>query len=123
MRPWSWNIVTGIRMLVHALVIAASCVVIAEGAAAEDCGRLAERYANAPNQITLAALQACLEAEQRGSPQATAFPSAPAWPSERAGEEALPVEPWARQPLRAWGDWPPAEPWAHTWKSWPDKTW
>ena len=122
MRSWSWNMATGIRILAHALGIATVCVAIAEGAAAEDCERVAERYANAPHQTTLAALQACLEAE-RGSLQATASPGALPWPAPHAGEEALPVEPWARQPQRGWGDWPSAEPWAHTPESWPDKPW
>ena len=36
---------------------------------------------------------------------------------------ALPVEPWVRQPTRARGDWPSAEPWVHTSESWPDKPW
>jgi len=117
MRAWSWNIATGIRILAHALVLAALCVAIAEGATdvPESCQSLAERYASAPDQATLVALQACLAAERPGALQVTASPSAPA--------DQLPVEPWVRQPTRARGDWPAAEPWAHTSKSWPDNPW
>jgi len=108
----------------HALVLAALCVAIAEGATdvPESCQSLAERYASAPDQATLVALQACLAAERPDALQATVSPSAPA--EQRAWGEGLPQEPWVRHHLtRARGDWPSAEPWAHTSKSWPDNPW
>ncbi len=117
---WGWNRVIGIQIAAGALVLAALGVPIAARAAEmpEDCHDLVVRFARAPDQgtpQTLAALQACLEAEQSGSLQATASPSAPA--------AQLPVEPWVRQPTRARGNWPSAEPWVHTSESWPDKPW
>ena len=103
-----------IRVAAHALVLAALCVAIAEGATdvLETRQSLAEWYASVPDQ---AALEACIADERPGALQVTALPIAPA--------EQLPVEPWVRQPTRARGDWPSAEPWTHTSKSWPDTPW
>ncbi len=132
----------GIRLAVATLVIAALCAPIAEGAAEvpekcrtlvttvvcatiangaaevpEECRSRAERYTRAPEQgtlETLAGLESCL-AGRSDSPQPTASASAP------AGQ--MPVEPRVRQPTRARGEWPAAEPWVHTSESWPEKPW
>ena len=72
----------------HALVLAALCVAIAEGATdvPESCQSLAERYASAPDQTTLAALQACLAAERPDALQVTALPTALAARTARSPE-------------------------------------
>lgn len=94
----------GICVAAGALVLAALGLPVATGAAEmpEACHGLAARFARAPDQATLAALQACLAGERPDSAQMTALPSIPAMP-----------------PKRAWGEWPPSEPWMHTSESWP----
>ncbi len=117
MPRWSWKVRNGFRTTVPTLAIAAVWVAIAGAATAgaEICGSLAERYASAPHQARLAALEVCLAAEWPDPPLATALPTATARP--------LPVEPWVRQPTRARGEWPAAEPWTHTSESWPEESW
>jgi hypothetical protein len=101
----------GVRLAAGTLALA-FCVSMADGApeVPENCRSIAERYAHHPGHATpraVAALEACLAAGRSDSPQPTASPSAPAWPSRRASEESLPVEPWAHTSA----SWSQPQPW------------
>lgn len=98
----------GIRLAAGTLVIAALCVTVAAGAmdVPENCRNLAERYIRAPDQATLATLEACLGGKQADARNVNTSPSTP-----------------ASQPKRARGEWRQAEPWVHTSESWPPQSW